>query len=102
MHIPPNTFDVQYECKDKISLREINTSEGTYSTNNANVHILTDFNYATLTSPYISQKTVKCKLPLLRQCHHELASSANTLVLIAQLNWTTLFAPYEFSHLNIS
>ena len=28
--------------------------------------ILTDFNYATLTSPYIFQKTVECKLPLLR------------------------------------
>ena len=43
--------------------------------------ILTDFNYATLTSPYIFQRTVECKLPLLRYCHHELASSANTLVL---------------------
>ena len=29
------------------------------------VYILTDFNYATLTSPYIFQKTVECKLPLL-------------------------------------
>ena len=29
-------------------------------------YILTDFNYATLTSPYIFQKTFKCKLPLLR------------------------------------
>ena len=29
-------------------------------------YILTDFNYATLTSPYIFQKTVECKLPLLR------------------------------------
>ena len=28
-------------------------------------YILTDFNYATLTSPYIFQKTVECKLPLL-------------------------------------
>ena len=28
--------------------------------------ILTDFNYATLTSPYIFQKTVECKLPLLQ------------------------------------
>ena len=36
-------------------------------------YILTDFNYATLTSPYIFQKTVKYKLPLLRYCHHELA-----------------------------
>ena len=63
--------------------------------------ILTDFNYATLTSSYIFQKTVECKLPLLRLYHHELASSANTLVLIVQLNWTTLLAPYEFSHLNI-
>ena len=44
-------------------------------------YILTDFNYATLTSPYICQKTVECKLPLLRKCHRELASSANTLVL---------------------
>ena len=63
--------------------------------------ILTDFNYATLTSPYIFQKTVECKLPLFRCCHHELASSANTLVLIVKLNWTTLFASYEFSHFNI-
>ena len=30
------------------------------------LNILTDFNYATLTSPYIFQKTVECKLPLLR------------------------------------
>ena len=29
-------------------------------------YILTDFNYATLTSPYIFQKTVECKLLLLR------------------------------------
>ena len=28
-----------------------------------NIHILTDFNYTTLTSPYIFQKTVECKLP---------------------------------------
>ena len=28
--------------------------------------ILTDFNYATLTSPYIFQKNVECKLPLLQ------------------------------------
>ena len=28
--------------------------------------ILTDFNYATLTSPDIFQRTVECKLPLLR------------------------------------
>ena len=66
------------------------------------LYILTDFNYATLTSPYIFQRTVECKLPLLRKCHHELASSANTFVLTVQLNWTVLFAPYEFSHLNIS
>ena len=30
------------------------------------IYILTDFNYATLTSPYIFQNNVKCKLPLLR------------------------------------
>ena len=62
------------------------------------LYILTDFNYATLNSPYIFRKTVECKLPLLRYCHHELASSANTLVLIVQLRWTTLFALYEFKH----
>ena len=45
-----------------------------------NSYILTDFNYATLTSPCIFQKTVECKLSLLWLCHHELASSANTLV----------------------
>ena len=48
--------------------------------------ILTDLNYATLTSLYIFQKTVDGKLPLLRLCHHELVSSANTSVLIIQLN----------------
>ena len=31
-----------------------------------NINILTDFNYATLTSPYIFQNTVECKFPLLR------------------------------------
>ena len=30
------------------------------------LNILTDLNYATLTSPYIFQKTVECKLPLRR------------------------------------
>ena len=41
--------------------------------------------------PFISLKnTVVCKLPLLRWCQHELASSANTLVLTLQLNSTTL------------
>ena len=30
------------------------------------VYILTDFNYATLTSSYIFQNTVVCKLPVLR------------------------------------
>ena len=44
----------------------------------ANLHlayILTDLNYATLTPLYIFQKTVECKLYLLRLCHHELALS---------------------------
>ena len=53
------------------------------------LNILTNFNYMTLTSLYIFQKTVDCKLPLLRWCHHELVSSANTSVLIAQLNLMT-------------
>ena len=48
----------------------------------AGQHILTDFKNATLISRYIFQNTVVCKIPLL-------ASSANTLVLIVQLNWTT-------------
>ena len=65
------------------------------------VYILTDFNYAIATSIYIFQKTYVCKISLLRLCH-PLASSANALVLNVQLNWTTLFAPYEFSPLNIS
>ena len=30
------------------------------------IYILTDFNYATLTSPDIFQKTVECKLPWIR------------------------------------
>ena len=63
---------------------------------------LTDFKNATPTSLYIFQNTVVCKIPLLRGCQPKLTSSANTLVLIVQLNWKTLFAPYEFSHLNIS
>ena len=64
--------------------------------------ILTDFNYATLTSLNIFQKTAVCKISFLREYHPELASSANALDLNVQLNWTTLFVPYEFSHLNIS
>ena len=66
------------------------------------VYILTDFKNATLTPLYIFQDTVVCKTPLLRWCQPKLASSENTLVLIVQLNWTTLFAPYEFRNLNIS
>ena len=66
------------------------------------IYILTDFKNATLSSIYIFQNTVVCKIPLLRWCQPKLASSANTLILIVQLNWTTLFAPYEISHLNIS
>ena len=41
----------------------------------ASACILTDFNFTALTSLYNFQKTVECKLPLLRLCHHELASS---------------------------
>ena len=43
-----------------------------------NSSILTNFNYARLTSHCIFQMTVECNLPLLRLCHHELVSSANT------------------------
>ena len=52
--------------------------------------ILTGFKNATLTSCYISQKTVDCKLSLLPICHHKVASSVNTQVLIAQLKSTAL------------
>ena len=48
-----------------------------------NPSILTDFKNATLTFLYIFQKAVIYKV-LLRWCRNELASSANTLVLIAQ------------------
>ena len=48
--------------------------------------------YATLTSFYIFQKTMECKLPLLRLCHHGLASSAKTLVLTVQPNLMTLLS----------
>ena len=65
-------------------------------------YILTDFKNATLTSLYIFQNTVVCKIPLLRLSHPKLAFSAYTLVLIVQLNWTTLFTPYAFSHFNIA
>ena len=53
-------------------------------------YILTGFNNATLTSLYIFQKTVECKPPLLRLCHHELASSAKTLILTVHPNLRTL------------
>ena len=53
-------------------------------------YVMTDFKYAKLASLYIFQKTVECKFLLLRLCHHELVSSANTLVLIVQLNLVTL------------
>ena len=52
---------------------------------------LTDLNYATLTSLDIFQKTVDFKLPLVRLCHHQFLSAANTSVLIVQLN-----ASYKF------
>ena len=42
------------------------------------IYILMDYNYAKLPSLYIFQKTVGCKLPLLRFCHHELTSLAKT------------------------
>ena len=63
-------------------------------------NILTVLKNATLalTFLYIFQNTVVCEIPLLRRCHHELASSVNTLVLIVQLNSTILFAPHESSH----
>ena len=63
-------------------------------------NILTVLKNATLglTFLYIFQNTVVCELPLLRLCHHEMASSVNTLVLIIQVNSTTLLAPHEFSH----
>ena len=55
------------------------------------VYILMGFKNATLTSRYDFQKTVECKHPLLRWCHHEVASSVNTFkVLIVQLNSTML------------
>ena len=52
--------------------------------------ILMGFKNVTLTSCYILQKTVECKLSLLRWWHHEVASSVNIYVLIVQLNSTTL------------
>ena len=36
------------------------------------------------------------------QALYHWATALTTLVLIVQLNWTALFAPYEFGHLNIS
>ena len=52
--------------------------------------MLMGFKNATPTSCYIFQKTVDFKLPLLRWCYHEVASSVNTYVLIVQLNSKTL------------
>ena len=52
--------------------------------------ILKDFKNAKRTSLYIFQKAVDCKLPLLRRCHLELASSVKIFVLIVQLNSTKL------------
>ena len=62
------------------------------------INILTDLNYATLTSLYIFQKTVECKLPLLQLCHHELASSAKTLALSVQPNLTMLLLRINLGH----
>ena len=60
-------------------------------------NILTGFKNATLTSCYILQKTVECKLSLLIWCHHEVASSVNTKVLLDDV-----IAALSFSHWNIS
>ena len=51
--------------------------------------ILTDFNYATLTSLYIFQKTVDCK---------QLTSLAKTLVLTAQPSLMTLLLRLDLGH----
>ena len=61
----------------------------------ASACILTDLNYTTLTSLYNFQKTVECKLPLLRLCYHELASSAKTLV---RSNLMTLLLRINLGH----
>ena len=60
------------------------------------VYILKDFKYATFLN--IFQQTVDCKLPLLRLCHHELVSSANTLVLIVQINLKALLLRIHLGH----
>ena len=60
--------------------------------------ILTDFNYATLTSLDIFQKTVECKLTLLRLCHHKLTSSFKTLILTVQPNLMTLLLRIHSGH----
>ena len=65
-------------------------------------NILTEFNFATVTTLYIFQKIIDCKLHLLWWLHHELVSSANTLVLIVQLNLMTLLLRINFGHWNIS
>ena len=57
---------------------------------NALACILADFNYVTLTLLYIFQKTVECKLPLLRLCRVELTPSVKTVVLSVQPNRMTL------------
>ena len=54
------------------------------------------------TSLYIFQKTVVCKIPLLRLCHYKLASSAKTLLLTVQPNLMTLLLRINLGHWNIS
>ena len=63
-----------------------------------NFYILTDFKYATLTLLYIFQITVDYKFPLLRGCHHELVSSAETLLLIIQLNLMAFLLRINLGH----
>ena len=60
--------------------------------------VLTEFNYATLTTLYIFQKTVECKLLSLRLCHYELTSSAKALVLTVQSNLMTLLLRINLGH----
>ena len=56
-----------------------------------------DFKYATLTFLHIFQKTVECKLPLLRWGHHE----ANIIVLIVQLTLMISLLRINLGHSNI-
>ena len=68
-----NDTDIRHPTPNPQNLSSEHDQEMSW-TQTTDQPILMDFKYATLTFLYIFQKTVDCKLPLLRWCHHELIS----------------------------